>query len=50
VEEADALIAYYLGHPDEAKEIARAGQTRTLADHTYEKRMRQSSEWLNELS
>jgi spore maturation protein CgeB len=37
--EAARLINYYLAHPDEAAEIARAGQARTLRDHTYRRRM-----------
>jgi hypothetical protein len=38
-EEAARLIRHYLAHPDEAAEIARAGQARTLRDHTYRQRM-----------
>lgn len=38
-EEAAELIRYYLQHPDEAQEIARAGQARTLREHTYRHRM-----------
>lgn len=38
-EEAAELIRYYLEHPNEATDIARAGQRRTLRDHTYERRM-----------
>jgi spore maturation protein CgeB len=38
-EEAAKLIHYYLAHPDEAEEIARAGQARTLREHTYRHRM-----------
>jgi spore maturation protein CgeB len=38
-EEAAELINYYLDHPDEAAAIARAGQARTLRDHTYKRRM-----------
>lgn len=38
-EEAVELINYYLDHPDEAESIAKAGQARTLKDHTYQKRM-----------
>ena len=33
------LIAYYLSHPDERDEIARAGQRRTLDEHNYRGRM-----------
>lgn len=32
-------INYYLQHDDERQQIARAGQLRTLKDHTWEKRM-----------
>jgi spore maturation protein CgeB len=32
-------IAYYLDHDDERRAIARAGQERTLRDHTYRHRM-----------
>ncbi len=38
-EEAAELIHYYLAHPDEAQAIARAGQARTLREHTYRRRM-----------
>lgn len=38
-EEAVELIRYYLAHPDEAQAIARAGQARTLREHTYRHRM-----------
>ena len=38
-EEAAELIRYYLDHPDEAATIARAGQARTLREHTYRHRM-----------
>jgi len=38
-EEAADLIRYYLDHPDEAEQIARAGQARTLSEHTYRNRM-----------
>jgi hypothetical protein len=37
--ECAKLIAYYLDHPDERVEIARAGQRRTLAEHNYRSRM-----------
>ncbi|MGA2094338.1 MAG: glycosyltransferase, partial [Sedimentisphaerales bacterium] len=46
-EEAAALITYYLQHPKEAQEIARKGQQRTLRDHTYTQRMKQTVEILN---
>lgn len=38
-EEAAELIRYYLAHPDEAQAIARAGQARTLREHTYRRRI-----------
>jgi spore maturation protein CgeB len=37
--EAVEKIQYYLQHPDEGNAIAKAGQLRTLRDHTYEARM-----------
>jgi len=37
--EAVAMIEYYESHPGEAAEIARAGQARTLREHTYASRM-----------
>jgi spore maturation protein CgeB len=39
-------IAYYLEHEEERAAIARAGQARTLAEHTYEHRMRELVEIL----
>lgn len=45
-EEAAHLVNYYLAHPDEAAEIAAAGQRRTLRDHTYERRMEHTAEFL----
>lgn len=38
-EELLEKINYYLAHEDQRQKIARAGQQRTLKDHTYEKRM-----------
>jgi hypothetical protein len=38
-EEAAEQIRYYLAHRAEGEAIARAGQARTLKDHTYERRM-----------
>ncbi len=35
------LIRYYLEHEDERASIARAGQQRTLRDHTYHQRMQE---------
>jgi glycosyltransferase domain-containing protein len=45
-EECAALIKYYLANPEEAAEIAGAGQARTLRDHTYTRRMEQTAEIL----
>jgi len=45
-EECAALIKYYLAHPGEAETIARAGQERTLRDHTYAGRMARVAEIL----
>lgn len=42
-EECAALVNYYLVHTDEAEAIARAGQARTLRDHTYSKRMKRTA-------
>ena len=39
-------IRYYLGHEDERARVARAGQERTLREHTYEHRMRELVEIL----
>jgi hypothetical protein len=33
------VVAHYLRHPEEAEAVGRAGQRRTLAEHTYERRM-----------
>ncbi|MDU0363157.1 glycosyltransferase [Rhizobium sp. 25PS6] len=38
-EEAAELVRHYIDHPDEADAIAKAGQARTLKDHTYKSRM-----------
>jgi spore maturation protein CgeB len=40
-EECAEMIQYYLEHEDERKQIARAGQQRTLRDHTYYQRMQE---------
>ncbi|MCU1283542.1 MAG: hypothetical protein JWM53_7088, partial [bacterium] len=41
VGDAIEKIEYYSGHAEEREAIARAGQQRTLRDHTYERRMMQ---------
>ena len=46
IEECVALVKYYMQNPEEGEEIARAGQERTLRDHTYTKRMEQTAEIL----
>ncbi len=38
-EEAAELIRHYIAHPDDAQAIAKAGQARTLREHTYQHRM-----------
>lgn len=40
-QECAEMIQYYLEHDDEREAIARAGQQRTLRDHTYYKRMQE---------
>jgi SAM-dependent methyltransferase/predicted O-methyltransferase YrrM len=45
-EECAALVDYYRRRPDEAEAIARAGQARTLRDHSYGRRMGQTAEIL----
>lgn len=40
-DEATELVRYYLDHPKEAEKIAKAGQQRTLRDHTYAVRMQE---------
>lgn len=38
-EDCAEQIRYYLNHEEERQEIARAGQQRTLSEHTYERRV-----------
>ncbi len=45
-EECIALTRYFLAHEDEAGAIAKAGQERTLREHTYARRMAQTAEIL----
>ncbi len=40
-QEAAELINYYLAHPEEAEKIAKAGQKKTLENHTYAHRMKE---------
>jgi spore maturation protein CgeB len=40
-EECAEMVQYYLEHDEEREAIARAGQQRTLRDHTYYKRMQE---------
>lgn len=44
--EAAGLVKYYLEHNEERAKIAKAGQERTLRDHTYAKRMKQVADIL----
>jgi hypothetical protein len=46
-EECAELIEYYLEHEEERKRIARAGQQRTLREHTYSRRMRELVETIS---
>ncbi len=38
-QEASELVQYYIAHPEQAQVIAKAGQARTLREHTYRHRM-----------
>ena len=49
-EEASEKVKYLIENPQKASEIALAGQTRTLKDHTYEIRMRELLEILKKYS
>mgnify|MGYP000290633136 CR=1 FL=1 len=40
-EEAVELVRHYLEHSEESEKIAKAGQERTLRDHTYAQRMKE---------
>ena len=40
-DECAELIEHYLGHPRELEAMARAGQQRTLREHTYAQRMKE---------
>lgn len=46
-EEAAEKIRYLINNPDVARQIAKAGQDRTLKDHTYSKRMEMLLDILN---
>ena len=48
VDECVEKIRYLLDHDDERRTIARAGQERTLRDHTYGKRIAELAEVLDE--
>lgn len=41
IDEAIDMVKHYTAHPQEARDIARAGQARTLAEHTYAHRMQE---------
>ena len=47
-QECAELIAYYLDHEDERRAVARAGQARTLRDHTYQLRMKELAQIVRE--
>jgi hypothetical protein len=40
-EEAVELVRHYLAHPEEVARIAKAGQARTLSEHTYAQRIQE---------
>lgn len=42
-------ISYLVAHPREAETIAAAGQTRTMRDHTYDKRMPELADLLEQV-
>jgi spore maturation protein CgeB len=46
-EECVELVSYYLAHESEREAIARAGQQRTLSEHSYYHRMQELTEILN---
>ncbi|TSC75467.1 MAG: hypothetical protein G01um101430_309 [Parcubacteria group bacterium Gr01-1014_30] len=46
-EEAAEKVKYYLSHEREREKIAKAGQARTLQDHTYEQRAKKIMEILS---
>lgn len=47
-EECAKMISYFLEHENEREEIARAGQKRTLQDHTYFQRAQEMVDVINE--
>ena len=49
VDEAVDKANYLLDHPDEAEQIAKAGQARTLRDHTIMKRSKQMDDVIQKI-
>jgi hypothetical protein len=49
IDEAVEKVTYLLNHPDEAEQIAKAGQARTLKDHTIMDRCNQIDEVIQKL-
>jgi len=49
IDEAVEKVNYLLAHPDEAEQIAKAGQKRTLKDHTIMNRCQQIDEVIQKL-
>jgi glycosyltransferase involved in cell wall biosynthesis len=49
-QECVSLVEYYLDNPSERRSLAKAGQRRTLADHTYEQRAETLLEFFEKLS
>jgi spore maturation protein CgeB len=48
-EECSEIIRYYLDHEDQRAAIAKAGQERTLREHTYFHRMQEYMEIVGKL-
>jgi spore maturation protein CgeB len=46
VDDLRKKIRYYLDHPDEREDIARAAMERVLREHTYEERMKEMIEFI----
>ncbi len=50
LEDLDAKLKYYLAHPEEAAEIARAGHAHLIRHHTASARARHMLGWVEELA
>lgn len=49
IDECESLVKYYTQYPAEAERIANAGRERTLRDHTYQRRMKETAGILDRL-